>query len=148
MRGAAEIAGCFECMSEDAGDKLANAVADSGKDSFGCGAWLGIVLLVLAVLVVLFFWLIDPGEGHSKMDWRGRIDNIKKTTDGAMENVSDKLDVAGKVSQLRQKAKDAEKSSKVLTSADVFSEAQKTFSGDAVEEKVNKKKKEVEESWY
>ncbi len=139
-------------MSVDPVNKSAAASGRDKNESFGCAAWLGILLLALAVLAVLFFWLIKPEDDMSKWDWQRNFDYVKKKADSAVDNVNSKLDIAEKCKKLREKVREVEKAGKAMNSSEFFAEAQKTVSEKAdIEGKVKKvkqKKEEIEESWY
>lgn len=130
------------------------------KEHFGCGAWLGLLLLLGAVGAVLFFLVIKPDMEKKGVDVDTKLSEYKEKAaviaDDLKEKASDTLDAGLRgAEKARKKAGDwwnkageksedtAEKAESVRQSAERVTEKTAETAG-----KVQKKAAEKIESWY
>ena len=130
------------------------------KEHFGCGAWLGLLLLLGAVGAVLFFLVIKPDLEKKGVDVDTKISEFKDKAaviaDDLKETAGDTLDAGLRgAEKARKKAGDwwnnageksedtAEKVDSVRQSAERVTEKTAETAG-----KVQKKAEEKVEFWY
>lgn len=139
-------------MSEEA-NRPAEHTGDSQEVKFGCGAWLGVLVLLAAVGAVLYFLILKPVMEKNQEQLSDKWNSVKEHAANTLEKGSEAVSKTRKaVKSLRNSAEESagEVREKTEDTAEDIREKSETVQETAseVKDKVKKQVEKEPESWY